>query len=158
MLHVSKSAIQASEELRLKCLNVFPDQLHGFGPTLAHGSPLFMDSIFPVETLRSWMIASRSAVVPRAKRLKRPYQPRYNRDCYGGLIQIDGSHAMTGLKDALLSAVCWYLSMMPLGKITAFAALSSRNQHLTIGFQHVCMFEQHGKPLAFYSDNIQSSG
>ena len=25
-----------SEELRLKCLNIVSDQLHGFGPTLAH--------------------------------------------------------------------------------------------------------------------------
>ena len=30
--------------------------------------------------------------IPRSKRLKRPYQPRYNRDCFGELIQIDGSH------------------------------------------------------------------
>ena len=30
--------------------------------------------------------------IPRSKRLKRPYQPRYNRDCYGELVQIDGSH------------------------------------------------------------------
>ncbi|WP_158651641.1 helix-turn-helix domain-containing protein, partial [Acinetobacter indicus] len=40
---------------------------------------------------RSWMIAA-DLWIPRAKRLKRPYQPRYNRDCYGELIQIDGSH------------------------------------------------------------------
>ena len=30
--------------------------------------------------------------IPRSKRLKRPYQPRYNRDCFGELIQIDGSY------------------------------------------------------------------
>ena len=44
----------------------------------------------PVETLRRWMTAN-ELWIPRSKRLKRPYQPRYNRDCFGELIQIDGS-------------------------------------------------------------------
>ena len=30
--------------------------------------------------------------LPRSKRMKCPYQPRYNRDCFGELIQIDGSY------------------------------------------------------------------
>ncbi|ENV62021.1 hypothetical protein F950_00007 [Acinetobacter soli NIPH 2899] len=30
--------------------------------------------------------------IPRSKRLKRPYQPCYNLDCFGELIQIDGSY------------------------------------------------------------------
>jgi len=43
-----------------------------------------------VETLRSWMTAN-DLWIPRSKRLKHPYQPRYNRHCFGELIQIDGS-------------------------------------------------------------------
>ena len=80
------------EELRLKCLNIVADQLHGFGPTLAHEKLTTVHGCdISVETPRSWMIAA-DLWIPRAKRLKRPYQPRYNRDCYGELIQIDGSH------------------------------------------------------------------
>lgn len=80
------------EELRLKCLNIVADQFHGFGPTLAHEKLTTAHGFdISVETLRSWMIAA-NLWIPRSKRLKRPYQPRYNRDCYGELIQIDGSH------------------------------------------------------------------
>jgi hypothetical protein len=74
------------EELRLKCLNIVSDQLHGFGPTLAHEKLTTIHGInISVETLRSWMIAA-DLWIPRTKRLKRPYQPRYNHDCFGELI------------------------------------------------------------------------
>ncbi|EKE24084.1 MAG: Integrase, partial [uncultured bacterium] len=69
-----------SEELRLKCLNIVSDQLHGFGPTLAHEKLTTVHGFnISVETLRSWTIAV-NLWIPRSKRLKRPYQPRYNRD------------------------------------------------------------------------------
>ena len=84
-----------------------------------------------VETLRSWMIAA-DLWIPRAKRLKRPYQPHYNRDCYGELIQIDGSPPDWFEGRALLrNTVCWYLSMMPQENYSIYASVS-RNQHLTI--------------------------
>jgi len=39
-----------------------------------------MALIFP------WKQIAANLWIPRSKRLKRPYQPRYNRDCYGELI------------------------------------------------------------------------
>ena len=39
LAHAARGQISNSrlpEELRLKCLNIVSDQLHGFGPTLAH--------------------------------------------------------------------------------------------------------------------------
>ena len=80
------------EELRLKCLNLVAEQFHGFGLTLAREKLTTVHGFdISLETLRSWIIAA-DLRIPRAKRLKCPYQPRYNRDCYGELIQIDGSH------------------------------------------------------------------
>lgn len=80
------------EAVKSECLSLISEHLLGFGPTLAHEK---LSSIFglniPVETVRRWMTAN-ELWIPRAKRLKRPYQPRYNRDCFGELIQIDGSY------------------------------------------------------------------
>jgi len=44
-----------------------------------------------VETLRQWMISD-GLWRPHAKRKPKVYQPRYRRDGFGELIQIDGSH------------------------------------------------------------------
>ncbi len=80
------------ELLKSKCLSIISEHLLGFGPTLAHEK---LSSIFdlniPVETVRRWMMAN-DLWIPQSKRFKRPYQPRYNQDCFGELIQIDGSY------------------------------------------------------------------
>ncbi|KWQ05177.1 transposase [Acinetobacter harbinensis] len=138
------------EEIRLKCLNLVAEQFHGFGPTLAHEK---LTSVYgfniSVETLRSWMIAA-DLWIPRAKRLKRPYQPRYNRDCYGELIQIDGSHHD------------WFEGRAPKCCLLVFIDdATGKLQHLRFcesesTFDYMIStrlyVEQHGKPLAFYSD------
>ena len=138
------------EELRLKCLNLVAEQFHGFGPTLAHEKlTTFHGFDISVETLRSWMIAA-DLWIPRAKRLKRPYQPRYNRDCYGELIQIDGSHHD------------WFEGRAPKCCLLVFIDdATGKLQHLRFcesesAFDYMIStrlyVEQHGKPLAFYSD------
>ncbi len=138
------------EELRLKCLNIVSDQFHGFGPTLAHEKLTTVHGFdISVETLRSWMIAA-NLWIPRSKRLKRPYQPRYNRDCYGELIQIDGSHHD------------WFEGRAPKCCLLVFIDdATGKLQHLRFcesesTFDYMlstrAYIEQLGKPLAFYSD------
>jgi hypothetical protein len=88
--------------------------------------------------------------IPRAKRLKRPYQPRYNRDCYGELVQIDGSHHD------------WFEGRAPKCCLLVFIDdATGKLQHLRFcesesAFDYMIStrlyVEQHGKPLAFYSD------
>lgn len=62
LVHVGRGQISNSklpEELRLKCLNIVSDQLHGFGPTLAYEKLTTVHGFdLSVETLRSWMIAA----------------------------------------------------------------------------------------------------
>ena len=153
LAHAGRGQISNSrlpEELRLKCLNIVSDQLHGFGPTLAHEKLTTVHGFdISVETLRSWMIAA-DLWIPRAKRLKRPYQPRYNRDCYGELIQIDGSHHD------------WFEGRAPKCCLLVFIDdATGKLQHLRFcesesAFDYMIStrlyIEQHGKPLAFYSD------
>ncbi|MFX6145017.1 ISNCY family transposase [Acinetobacter baumannii] len=138
------------EEIRLKCLNLVAEQFHGFGPTLAHEKLTTVHGFdISVETLRSWMIAA-NLWIPRAKRLKRPYQPRYNRDCVGELIQIDGSYHdwFEGR-----SAKCCLLVFIDdaTGKLQhlRFCESESAFDYMISTRLYV---EQHGKPLAFYSD------
>ncbi len=100
--------------LKSKCLSIISEHLLGFGPTLAHEKLNSMfDLNIPVETLRRWMTAN-GLWIPRSKRQKRPYQPRYNRDCFGELIEILMAHITIGLKDVTLNAACWFILMMPL--------------------------------------------
>lgn len=141
---------QLPEELRLKCLNIVFDQLHGFGLTLAHEKLTTVHGFdLSVETLRSWMIAA-DLWMPRSKRLKHPYQPRYNRDCFGELIQIDGSHHDWFEGRAAKCCLLVFIDDAT-GKLqhlrfceeeTTFDYMLSTRAYI----------EQYGKPLAFYSD------
>ncbi|KAK0362320.1 hypothetical protein LTR94_019878 [Friedmanniomyces endolithicus] len=112
--------------LKSKCLSIISEHLLGFGPTLAHEK---LSSIFdlniPVETVRRWMTAN-ELWIPRSKRLKRPYQPRYNRDCF---VYIDDA---TGK----------LLHLRFCEAETTFDYMLSTRAYI----------EQYGKPLAFYSD------
>ncbi len=153
LAHAARGQISNSrlpEELRLKCLNIVSDQLHGFGPTLAHEKLTTVHGFdISVETLRSWMIAA-DLWIPRAKRLKRPYQPRYNRDCYGELIQIDGSHHDWFEGRAAKCCLLVFIDDAT-GKLQhlRFCESESAFDYMISTRLYV---EQHGKPLAFYSD------
>ncbi|MBR7734295.1 ISNCY family transposase, partial [Acinetobacter nosocomialis] len=153
LAHAARGQISNSrlpEELRLKCLNIVSDQFHGFGPTLAHEKLTTVHGFdISVETLRSWMIAA-DLWIPRAKRLKRPYQPRYNRDCYGELIQIDGSHHDWFEGRAAKCCLLVFIDDAT-GKLQhlRFCESESTFDYMISTRLYV---EQHGKPLAFYSD------
>ncbi len=62
-----------------------------FGPTLAAEKLLERHEIgLSVGTVRQWMIEA-GLWKTRKERRQRIYQPRHRRECYGELIQIDGS-------------------------------------------------------------------
>ena len=153
LAHAARGQISNSrlpEELRLKCLNLVAEQFHGFGPTLAHEKLTTVHGFdISVETLRSWMIAA-DLWIPRAKRLKRPYQPRYNRDCFGELIQIDGSHHDWFEGRAAKCCLLVFIDDAT-GKLQhlRFCESESTFDYMISTRLYV---EQHGKPLAFYSD------
>jgi hypothetical protein len=121
-----------------------------FGPTLAaeklaarHGCSVSH------ETLRGWMIAD-GLWQDRRHRLPSPHQPRRRRECLGELVQIDGSeHA-------------WFEDRAPPCTVLAFVddatsrLMQVRFVNSESAFDYFrttrAYLEQHGKPVAFYSD------
>ena len=151
LLHISERQIRRLlQKYKAQGPAALAHAARGFGPTLAHEKLTTIHGFdISVETLRSWMIAA-NLWIPRHKRLKRPYQPRYNRDCYGELVLIDGSHHD------------WFEGRAPKCCLLVFIDdATGKLQHLRFcesesAFDYMIStrlyVEQHGKPLAFYSD------
>jgi hypothetical protein len=139
-----------SDTFRSTVLGVIRERYSDFGPTLAaeklaevHGLPV------ATETLRLWMLAD-GLWVRRQDRIKRVYQPRNRRDCLGELIQIDGClhwwFEDRGPKCTLLVFIDDATSrLMQLRFVPSESAMAYFLA--TRGY-----IEQHGKPIAFYSD------
>jgi hypothetical protein len=137
-------------EVRTLALSIVRERYCDFGPSLAaeklaehHGCSVSR------ETLRGWMIAE-GLWQDRRRRLPSPHQPRRRRDCLGELVQIDGSeHA-------------WFEDRSPPCTLLAFVDdATSRLMELRFvtsesAFDYFrttrAYLEEHGKPVAFYSD------
>jgi hypothetical protein len=121
-----------------------------FGPTLAREKLYEKHELeLSVETVRTLMIKA-DLWIPRNKRLKRSYQPRYRREKLKQIIQIDGSthhwFEDRGPKCTLLVYIDDATS-----RLTSLYFTPSESTHtyfLAIR-QHI---ENYGKPIAFYSD------
>jgi hypothetical protein len=135
---------------RATVLQLVRDRYADFGPTLAaeklrelHGLPV------GVETLRQWMVAE-GIWLRRQDRRKRVHQPRNRRDCLGELVQIDGCEHWwfedRGPKCTLLvfidDATGRLMQLRFVPSESAFAYFLATRGYI----------EQHGKPIAFYSD------
>lgn len=121
-----------------------------FGPTLAAEKLQLRHAIkVSPETLRQWMIGAQIWSDRRASR-QRAYQPRYRRDCFGELIQIDGSeHAWfedRAPKCCLLVFIDDATSRLV---ELRFCAAESTFDYMHSTKRYLARF---GKPVAFYSD------
>lgn len=133
-------------------IKLIADNYHDFGPTLAAEKLAELHHIYlSKETIRKFMIQA-GLWVPRAQRLKRAYQPRYRRDCYGELIQIDGSEhdwfEDRAPKCTLLvyvdDATSQLMELQFVNAESTFNYFESTKRYL----------QKHGKPIAFYSDKF----
>ncbi len=80
-----------SEDFRNLALDLVREHYADFGPTLAAEKLIERHRIaVSKETLRQWMMEA-GIWVSRRERKKRVFQPRGRRDCFGELVQIDGS-------------------------------------------------------------------
>lgn len=141
---------QYDRQFRNRVINLVREHYTDFGPTLAREK---LDERHNIkvgkETLRLWM---RDAGLwqTRKERKKRVHQPRYHRECYGELIQIDGSDHH------------WFEDRAPRCTLLVYIDdATSRLMHLafvksesTFDYMRATQayIEAHGKPLAFYSD------
>jgi hypothetical protein len=81
-----------SEDFRNGALDLVREHYVDFGPTLACEKLLERHQIgVSKETLRQWMTEA-SIWTSRRERKRQLHQPRGRRDCFGVLVQIDGSH------------------------------------------------------------------
>ena len=139
-----------SEKTRTRALELVRSLYPDFGPTLANEKLRELHRItVSVETLRVWMIED-GVWTPRHRRLARVYQPRPRRDCFGELIQIDGSDhdwfEDRGERCVLLvfidDATGNFMELHFCLSETTFNYFLSARRYL----------ERYGKPVAFYSD------
>lgn len=80
-----------SDKIKEKALKLFKDKYPDFGPTLASEKLFERDKIkVNDETLRLWLVENN---IPYRKRRKRPHrQWRERKECFGQMVQMDGSH------------------------------------------------------------------
>jgi len=138
------------DDVRLAAMAIVKERYADFGPTLAaeklreqHGLTISR------ETLRVWMLDA-GLWTDRQKRRGRVYQPRYRRECVGELVQVDGSEHW------------WFEDRGPQCTLLVFIDdATSRLMHLqfvqsesTFAYFNATQryLEQHGKPVAFYTD------
>ena len=139
-----------SPEFKRNALDIIKDKYADFGATFANEKLLEKHNIkLSSETLRHWMIAE-GLWKSRAKPKPKTYQPRYRRECLGELVQIDGSHHdwLEGRAEK-----CCLLVFIDdaTGRLMTllFSEVESTYDYMNATRQYI---EQHGKPIAFYSD------
>jgi hypothetical protein len=141
---------QMPEGLKAQALAVIRERYADFGPTLAAEKLREVHGItVGRETLRLWMLDA-GLWADRVKRRGRVYQPRYRRECVGELVQVDGSEHW------------WFEDRGPQCTLLVFIDdATSRLMHLqfvqsesTFAYFNATQryLEQHGKPVAFYTD------
>lgn len=145
-----KSNRRLPVELRNEALALVRARYADFGPTLAQEKLLEQHDIrVATETLRQWMIDD-GIWLTRRQRKKRVQQPRHRRDCYGELVQIDGSEHHW-FEDRGPKCVLLVYVDDATGKLMALRMCESESSfsyfHATRSY-----LERHGKPVAFYSD------
>jgi hypothetical protein len=137
-------------EVRTLALSLVRERYADFGPTFAaeklaacHGCSVSR------ETLRGWMIAD-GLWVDRRHRVSPPHQPRRRRDCLGELVQIDGSeHAWFEARGETCTLLAFTDDATSRRMQLRFVASESAFDYFRATRAYL---EEHGKPVAFYSD------
>ncbi len=139
-----------SDEFRGTVLDLVRERYHDFGPTLAREKLLELHKIaVGKETLRQWMTEA-GIWTSRRERKQRIFQPRGRRDCFGELVQIDGSHHWWFENRGPKCALLVYIDDAT-GKLLHLRFARSENTFDYLQATKIYL-EEWGKPLAFYSD------
>lgn len=138
------------EAFKEYALHLIKENYGDFGPTFAAEKLAEVHGIqLSTTTLRTWMI-EHDIWNTRQKRAQKVYQPRYRRECFGELVQIDGSEHYwfegRGPKCTLLvyidDATSRLMELRFVNSESTFDYFYSTKRYL----------ERYGKPVAFYSD------
>lgn len=140
-----------SNDLKQRVIALMREYYEDFGPTLAKEKLCEYQGInISVETLRTWMIESR-LWVPQHSR-KKVHRPRQRRECFGELLQGDGSeHHWFG--DELPAANATVLVDDATGTLTGlfFSPTETLEGYFAALEQHI---NRWGIPRALYTDRF----
>ena len=138
------------KNLENKAIELIADNYNDFGPTLAAEKLLELHDInISIEKLRQLMIKA-GLWQTRKNKLVKSYQPRYRRERYGELIQVDGSDHDWFEERAPRCTLLVYIDdatskLMHLKFVTCestFSYSEATKEYLL----------KHGRPTSFYSD------
>lgn len=139
-----------TDDFRNLVLDLVRENYVDFGPTLAVEKLTEWHRVsVSKETLRKWMTEA-GLWTSRRERRRQLHQPRGRRDCFGELVQIDGSHHWWFENRGPKCALLVYIDDAT-GKLLHLRFAASEN---TFDYFHAtkAYLEQWGKPIAFYSD------
>ncbi len=124
---------------------------HDFGPTLALEKLIeHHDVSVSKETLRKWMIETGLWISRKEQSKRQIHQPRLRRECFGEMIQIDGSHHRWFEDRGPRCALLVYIDDAT-SKIVHLRFCKTENAfdyfHATKTY-----LREYGKPMIFYSD------
>lgn len=139
-----------SADLKNLVLELVREHYYDFGPTLACEKLVERHRIaISKETLRQWMTEA-GIWLSRQARRRQLHQPRGRRDCFGELVQIDGSHHWWFENRGPKCALLVYIDDAT-GKLLHLRFAESEN-----AFDYfratTAYIQTWGKPVAFYSD------
>jgi hypothetical protein len=137
------------KEFKDNIIGIVKDNYHDFGPTLASEKLLERHNIkIHHSTLRKWMIID-GVYNNKSRKTAKIHQSRERRDCFGELVQIDGSHHdwFEGRADKCCLIVF-------IDDATGLTYCRFEKTETTLGYMRAAKdyFATYGKPEAFYSD------
>jgi hypothetical protein len=145
-----RSNRRLTEAVRDDALALVRARYSDFGPTFAHEKLTEVHGLrVSVSTLRTWMTDAQ-LWVPRLQRERSVHQPRARRECYGELIQIDGSdHEWLEARAPRCTLLVFIDDAT--GKLMEllFCDAESTFNYFEAAKSYL---QRHGKPVAFYSD------
>jgi hypothetical protein len=145
-----RSNRRLAEQTREAALALVRERYSDFGPTFAHEKLVEVHGLaVSVSTLRTWMTDAQ-LWVPRMQRQRGVHQPRARRECYGELIQIDGSDHRWFEERAPRCTLLVFIDDAT-GKLMELRFCDGES---TFNYFEAAKsyLERHGKPVAFYSD------
>lgn len=140
-----------SQRFKEQVLNIIREKYVDFGPTLANEKLEEKHTIsLSTETLRQWMIEAKIWYPKRRKIKTHPLRKR--KECFGEMIQIDGSHEFW-FEDRGEKCVAIVFIDDATGKITGlhFSKGESLDAYFITLEKHL---KNHGRPISVYSDRF----
>jgi transposase len=137
-------------DLRARAMALVRERYADFGPTLAREKLAECHGVrLAKETVRRWMREA-GLWIPRKQRPPKLHQPRNRRACLGELVQIDGSDHRWFEERAPACTLLVFIDDAT-GRLMAlhFTATESTFSYFEATRHYL---EQHGKPVALYSD------